>query len=357
MLVPKAEELVASPYRHGNKDAAEQFFMEGMTKAMHAMAQHTHPGFPVSIYYAFKQSERGAVGVSSTGWETFLEAVMRAGLSLTGTWPMRTEREQGLKSAVNALASSIVLVCRPRPADAPVTTRRDFLNALKRELPPALRLLQKGNIAPVDLAQASIGPGMAIYSRFSKILESDGSAMRVRTALALINQALDEVLAEREGDSDAETGWAVAWFDQYGFNDGLFGEAETLSKAKNTAVNTLVEAGVVKSGTGKVRLLRADELPKDWNPMADKRLTVWEAVHHLIRALNAGESAAAELLARLGTVGEQARELAYRLYTICERRKRSTEAQAYNALVLSWPEIARLEQEKRKGTAEQPSLF
>jgi putative DNA methylase len=356
LLVPKADELVASQYRHGSKGAAEQFFLDGMTRAMHMMAERAHPGFPVIIYYAFKQSERGADGVSSTGWETFLEAVLRAGFCLTGTWPTRTEGSGRIVAlGTNALASSIVLVCRPRPTDAPMTTRRDFLNALKRELPPALHHLQKSNIAPVDLAQASIGPGMAIFSRYSKILESDGTGMRVRTALALINQALDEVLAEQEGDFDAETGWAVAWFDEYGFNDGRFGEAETLSKAKNTAVNALVEAGLVKSGAGKVRLLRVDELPKDWDPMADKRLTVWETVHHLIRTLNTSESSAADLLARLGAVGEQARELAYRLYTICERRKRATEAQAYNALVLSWPEIAHLAQERRTKTQEQKS--
>jgi putative DNA methylase len=343
LLVPKAEELVATPYRHGSKETAETFFLDGMTRAMHSMAQATHPAFPVTIYYAFKQSEQDHNGTASTGWETFLEAVIRAGFSLTGTWPTRTERASrptGIDT--NALASSIVLVCRPRLTDAPVTSRRDFLTALKREMPSALRHLQAGNIAPVDLAQASIGPGMAIFTRYAKILESDGTPMRVRTALALINQTLDEVLAEQEGDFDADTGWAVAWFDQFGFNDGPFGDAETLCKAKNTAMGGLQEAGIAIARAGKVRLLRVDELPAAWDPLADQRLTVWESVHHLIRALNQGETAAAALVARLGGQAEAARELAYRLYNVCERRKRAQEAQAYNGLVLSWPEIVRL---------------
>ena len=354
LLVPKAEELVASPYRHGSKDTAEHFFLDGMTMAIQAMAGRAHPAFPVTIYYAFKQSERGVDGVYSTGWETFLEAVMRAGFSLTGTWPMRTERAvRSIGIGTNALASSIILVCRPRPADAPLTTRRDFLNALKHELPPALRHLRRGNIAPVDLAQASIGPGIAIFSRYGKILEADGSTMLVGTALALINQTLDEVLAEQEGDLDAETGWAVAWFEQFGFNDGPFGEAETLLTAKNTALNKLEKTGIVKAGAGKVRLLRIDELSEAWEPLAGKQLTVWETVHHLVRTLNIGEAAAAELLAKLGTRGEPARELAYRLYSICERRKRSSEALDYNALVLSWPEIVRLSQEKESKIPQQ----
>jgi putative DNA methylase len=356
LLVPKAEELVASPYRHGSKDAAETFFLQGMTCAIHGMAEAAHPAFPVTIYYAFKQSERDHNGAASTGWETFLEAVIKAGFSLTGTWPMRTENATRLVGmTTNALASSIVLVCRPRPADAPVTSRRDFLTALKRDMPSALRHLQQGNIAPVDLAQASIGPGMAIFTRYARILESDGTPMRVRTALALINQTLDEVLAEQEGDFDADTGWAVAWFDQFGFNDGPLGDAETLCKAKNTAISGLQEAGIALARAGKVRLLRVDELPAAWDPLTDQRLTVWESVHHLIRALNEGETAAAALVAKLGGQAEAARELAYRLYNICERRKRAQEAQAYNGLVLSWPEIARLAQGTK--TTAQASLF
>lgn len=358
LLVPKAEELVATPYRHGSKDAAEKFFLKGMSKAIDSMAKAAHPGYPVTIYYAFKQSENDFDGVFSTGWETFLEAVLQAGFSLNGTWPMHTELGRRLVgAATNALASSIILVCRPRRSDAPMTTRRDFLNALKLELPLALRHLQEGNIAPVDLAQASIGPGMAIFSRYGKILEADGTAMRIRTALTLINQTLDEVLAEQDGDIDPETGWAVAWFDQFGFNDGPFGEAETLSKAKNTALNALVEAGLVKSGSGKVRLLRIDELPEDWDPVADKRLTIWETVHHLIKRLKISETSASELAAKLGDAGESAKELAYRLYAICERRKRSAEAQLYNTLVQSWPEISILAHVKEKEEKKQQSFI
>jgi putative DNA methylase len=349
LAVPKAEELVATRYRHGSREKAEAFFLDGMTQAMHRLAEQTHPAFPVTIYYAFKQSEgNSADGTASTGWETFLDAVIRAGFTLTGTWPVRTERTEALKKKTNVLASSIVLVCRPRPVDASVTTRRDFLTTLKREIPPAVRALQQGNIAPVDLAQASIGPGMAIYSRYARILEADGSAMKVRTALAIINQTLDELLAEQEGDFDADTGWAVAWFDQFAFNDGPFGEAEVLCTAKNTSVDGLKHAGIVVSGTGKVRLLRIDELPTDWDPTADNRLTIWETTHHLIRALKDSESSAAALLTRIGGVAEPARELAYRLYNVCERRKRSVEAQNYNALVQSWPEIARLATEGGK---------
>jgi putative DNA methylase len=375
LLVPKAEELVATPYRHGSKDKAEAFFLDGMTKAVHAMAERTHVGFPVTIYYAFKQAEGDVDGTSSTGWETFLDAVIVAGFAITGTWPMRTEYVGNLKKNVSALASSIVLVCRPRPSDAPLATRKDFLAALRRELPPALRHLQEGNIAPVDLAQASIGPGMAVFSRYSRILETDGKPMTVRTALQLINQTLDETLAEQEGDFDPETAWAVSWFEQFGFNDGPFGDAETLSKAKNTALNALSDAGIVKAGAGKTRLLRVDELPKDWpacragrgagrDPATDlsagqagKRLTVWEMVHHLIRVMNSGgESGAAELAAKLGGAADAARELAYRLYSVCERRKRASEALAYNALVQSWPEITRLAREGGKPKAVEQEL-
>ncbi len=358
LMVPKSEELIATPYRHADKHAAETFFLDGMTKAIHSMAENAHAAFPVTIYYAFKQSESGEGGISSTGWETFLEAVLRAGFSLTGTWPMRTELgNRMISSGTNALASSIVLVCRPRPADAPMSTSNEFKKALRKEMPPALRHLQAGNIAPVDLAQASIGPGMGIFSRYSKIMGFDGKQLGVHEALTLINQTLDEVLAEQEGDFDSETGWSVAWFDQFGFNEGPYGEAETLSKARNTALNALVSAGVVKSSAGKVRLLRVDELPKDWDPLTDKHLTVWEMVHHLIRMLATGESAAADLLAKLGSAGETARELAYRLFNICERRKRSQEAQAYNGLVISWPEILRLASSQKESKPAQGKLL
>ena len=340
--------MVATPYRHGSKTAAEAFFLDGMAKALGQLSKQAHPGFPVTIYYAFKQSERkGKTGISSTGWETFLDAVIRSGLAITGTWPMRTER--GARSTgigTNALASSIVLVCRRRPASAPPATRRMFVAALRSELPPAVRLLQTGNIAPVDLAQAAIGPGMAVYTRYAKVLGAAGDPVTVREALALINQTLDEVLAEQEGDFDPDSRWALAWFEQFGFEEGDFGVAETLSKAKNTSVQGMVEAGILVSHGGLVRLLAPMDLNKNWDPATDPRLTTWEAVHHLIRILEAdGEEAAGKLASKLGPMAETSRELCYRLYVLSERRKWNAEARSYNGLVQSWPEIMRLARE------------
>jgi putative DNA methylase len=282
-----------------------------------------------------------------------LEGLMSSGFAINGTWPMRTEgdnRQVGIGS--NALATSIVLVCRPRPEEARSTTRLEFIRALRRELPTALRALQRANIAPVDLAQAAIGPGMAIYSRYKAVLEADGTPMRVRTALQLINAALDEVLAEQEGEYDTDTRWAIAWFEQHAFDEGPYGVAETLSKAKNTAVAGMVEAGVIHARGGKVRLIARDELPADWNPAADARITAWEATQHLVRALDAaGERGAATILAALpGDLADVARDLAYRLYTTCERKKWASEALAYNSLVIAWPEIARLAVELNSAT-------
>ena len=346
MAVPKAEELVASPYRHGDKRKAETFFLKGMTRAMARLSQQAHSAFPITIYYAFKQSEKKLdAGTSSTGWETFLDATMEAGLTICGTWPIRTEQPKGLRAAgQNALASSIILVCRKRPSHAPLSTRREFVAALKDKLPRALVDLRSGNIEPVDLAQAAIGPGMAVYTRYAKVLDAQGEPVSVRQALALINQTLDEVLAEQEGDFDADTRWALAWFEQYGFATGAYGVAETLSKAKNTSVAGLVEAGILKSKSGDVRLLSPSELPTNWNPGSDRRLTIWEAVHHLVRELSTGEEAAARLVRRLGGVADTARELAYRLYTLADRKNRAAEALAYNSLIQSWPEISRLAQ-------------
>ncbi len=350
LAVPKAEELVATPYRHENKEKAERFFLTGMTAAMRRLAEQAHPGFPVTIYYAFKQSEtKGETGTASTGWETFLDAVIEAGFSVTGTWPMRTEYTGNLKKNISSLASSIILVCRQRLRDAPSATRREFVEALKSELPVALAHLQRGNIAPVDLAQAAIGPGMAVYTRYAKVLDAEGNALSVREALVLINQTLDETLVQQEGDFDADSRWALAWFEQFGFDQGEYGIAEMLSKAKNTSVAGMVEAGILASKAGKVRLLRPEELPPDWDPTTDPRLTAWEMVHHLVRALEAGgESAAAELAAPLGVRAEAARELCYRLYTLCERKKRAAGALSYNSLVQSWPEITRLAREEKR---------
>ncbi|MBI1887193.1 MAG: DUF1156 domain-containing protein [Nitrosomonadales bacterium] len=353
LVVPKVEELVATPYRHGSKEKAETFFLDGMTQAMHRLAEQAHPAFPVTIYYAFKQSESdGGEGTTNTGWDTFLAAVIKAGFAISGTWPIRTERDaRSIGIGTNALASSIVLVCRQRPANAPTATRRDFVAALKSELPQALAHLQAGNIAPVDLAQAAIGPGMAVYTRYAKVLDAEGKPLSVRAALALINQTLDEALAEQEGDFDADTRWALTWFEQTGFAEGDYGVAEQLSKSKNTSVFGLVEAGILVSKAGKVRLLKPAELPADWDPTTDARLTVWETVHHLVRVLESGgEGAAAQIVAKLGSQAETARELCYRLYTLCERKKRANEAMAYNGLVQSWPEIVRLARETPRTT-------
>lgn len=290
VAAPKAQELVATPFRYGSQKKAESFFLGGMTQAMHRLAEQAHPVFPVTIYYAFKQAESdSAEGTASTGWDTFLAAVIEAGFAIKGTWPMRTElSNRMISSGTNALASSIVLVCRPRSADAPTATRREFVTALKADLPMALAHLQHGNIAPVDLAQAAIGPGMAVYTRYAKVLDAEGKPLSVREALALINEILDEALAEQEGDFDADSRWALAWFEQSGFAEGEYGVAETLSKAKNTSVGGLVEARIITSKAGKVRLFRPDELPANWDPATDPRLTAWDVVHHLIRVLEAG---------------------------------------------------------------------
>lgn len=342
MAVPKADELVATPYRHGTKEKAESFFLEGMTAALSRLAQQAHPFAPVTIYYAFKQSETKIdAGTSSPGWETFLEALIRAGFSLTGTWPMRTELSNRMIGARNnALASSIVLVCRKRAEDAPNISRRDFLRELNSFLPEALDEMTMGAgndsspVAPVDLSQAIIGPGMAIFSKYSAVLEADGSPMTVRTALQLINRFL------AEDDFDADSQFCLHWFDQNGWNEGQFGQADVLARAKATSVDGLASAGVVSSGAGKVRLKRWAEYPATWNPKTDKRCPIWEALHQLIRSLkNDGEGQAGRLLAEMSSKAEPIRQLAYRLYTLCERRGWAEDARAYNELITSWSGI------------------
>ena len=354
--VPKLEELVASSYRHGSKEAAREFFLDGMTRTLGLLVQHAHPAFPVSIYYAFKQSETTNIGTVSTGWEIFLDAIIRAGFSITGTWPMRTELGNRVVSlGANALASSIALICRPRPADAPVITLRQFITTLKYEIAGAIIHLRDSRIAPVDLAQAAVGPGMAVYTRYSHILDAGGRHISVREALRLINQTLDEVLAEQDGECDSNSRWAVAWFEQYGFGEGQYGDAETLSKAKNTSVSALANAKILASGAGKVRLLKPQELPSDWDPTMSSRLTAWEIVHHLIRALESGgEEAASEVVSQLGDKAGTAYEFCYRLYTLCDRKKRFAEAMVYNTLVKSWPEIVR---RARAQSSRQSKMF
>lgn len=354
LAVPKAEELIATPYRHGSKQAAEVFFLDGMTAAMHNLAAQAHPAFPVTIYYAFKQSDTSEGDAThSTGWETFLEAVLRAGFTLTGTWPMRTELgNRMIGSGTNALASSIVLVCRPRDAAADTISRREFQRQLREQLPEALETMIGGTsgqspIAPVDLAQAAIGPGMAIYSQYAQVLNQDGTPMRVHDALVLINREITEYLTPDAGSFDADTLFANSWFEQYGWAEGPFGEADVLARGKGTSVAGVAEAGVVQSGAGKVRLLRWADYPTGWNPATDHRAPVWEATHHLIRALNTqGEAAAGALLAAMPDKAEPIRQLAYHLYTLCERKKWAEDARAYNELITAWHAVLQASREE-----------
>jgi putative DNA methylase len=327
LLTPKAAELVATPYRFGGRKRAGAHVQDGFVRAFSRMRAAQATDGPLVLFYAYRRAEDGG------GWEAMLAGLLGSGFAVTGTWPMRTELpSRMLSSGTNALASSIVLVCRPRPAGAPLATRGQLLDALRAELPPALRRLQQGNIAPVDLAQAAIGPGMAVFSRYAKVVEADGHAMTVRTALGLINRVLDETLAEQEAGLDAETRWAVAWFQRHGMRPAPSGPA---------AADGLVPAGIVAARAGTVRLLDRGELPCGWDPAG--RPTVWEVAQHLIRALGSGgEAAAGELLRQVdGGRSAAARELAYRLYMLCERRKWPKEALAYNALVVSWPDIVR----------------
>lgn len=370
LLVPKAAELVATPYRfEGNKDRAKEHFEGGFKQTFSLLKEKLDPRFPMTVYYAFKQDDEGDGGDNeaeggdsvtlTTGWETLLESLISTGFQITATWPIRASQQWRMRSmGSNALASYIVLACRPRSADAPMTTRKDLLQQLKNELPQAIRHLQHGNVAPVDLAQASIGPGMAVYSRFSKVVEANGSRMGVRTALALINQILDEVLTEQESEYDNETRWALAWFEQHGHDEGDFGDANTLATAKATAVSALVQDGVLFAKGGKVRLLRREELAAEWNPMTDDRLPIWELAQQLIRALaERGESGAAEILKKVGAMGDVARDLAYRLFKLCERKGWAQEAIPYNSLVVAWPEIVRLTQSVAEATETQGSLI
>lgn len=348
LLTPKSEELVATPYRFGgDRRKAEEHFLAGLRRAFCLMRENAHPDYPVTIYYAFKQQEEDDDGsdtkaLASTGWETMLEGLLAAGFQVVGTYPMRTERTgRTVEIGTNALASSIVLVCRPRSKDASMATRREFVAQMRRELPEALRKLQQGNVAPVDFAQAAIGPGMAVFSRYSKVLEPDGSAMPVRTALQLINQELDAFFAQQEGDLDPDTRFCVAWFEQYGTKPGLFGDADVLARAKNTSVEGLVRAGLLEAREGVVRLLNRDEYPDDWDPLQDSRLSVWKCTHHLIQQLERrGEEGAAKLASQLGAGrSEEARALAYRLFAICERKGWSQDALGYNILVTSWRDV------------------
>jgi len=357
--VPKAEELVATPYRHGGKEKAERFFLDGMSSAFLSVAKQAHPEGPITIYYAFKQSETDDdSATSSSGWETFLQAIMRSGLQLSGTWPLRTEmKTRQIAMGTNSLASSIVLVCRKRPADAVTISRREFIRELNGVLPEALDEMTKGSgdnrspVAPVDLSQAIIGPGMAVFSKYAAVLEADGSPMTVRTALQLINRFL------AEDDFDADTQFCLHWFDQYGWSAGRFGEADTLSRAKGTSVDGVRDAGVVESGSGSVRIRKWSEYPAEWDPRTDTRNPVWETLHHLIRAMKQeGDSGAGRVLAAVKGKAEAAQQLAYRLYTLCERRGWAEDARAYNELITSWSGIESAAGEVKPTDTDLPEL-
>ena len=345
LAVPKDEELVATPYRHGNKEKAEAFFLSGMTRSMYQLAVQAHPVFPVTIYYAFKQSDTKNDDTSSTGWETFLDAVIQSGFSLTGTWPMRTELSNRMVGmGTNALASSIVLVCRKRPQDTTTVSRKEFLRELEEALPEALDDMIGGKvgaspIAPVDLAQAAIGPGMAVFSKYKAVLEADGSPMSIHNALILINKAIDEYFTHAESDMDADTRFCVDWFQQYGFKESAFGEADVLARAKGTSVEGVCNSGVLHSKAGKVSLLKITEYPTDWNPSEDTRVPIWEALHHIVRTFQTSETAAGALLSQMQEKIEPIRQLAYRLYTVCERKGWAEEARLYNTLIASWHNI------------------
>ena len=341
---PKSDELVADPHRHGGKNQASDFFERGFTEVFARIRQTTPHDFPVTLFYAFKQSETSEEGTTSTGWQTLLDGMLRSGWEVTATWPMRTESPgRMLGQGTNALASSVVLALRPRPMTAGSISRRGFVQALRTELPRALRGLQQGSIAPVDLAQAAIGPGMAVFSRYARVLEADGSEMSVRTALALINQALDEVLSEQEGDFDAETRFAVKWFSQYGWNEAVSGEADVLTRAMNTTVTALERGGIFRAAAGKARLIEPSEMPTEWNPADDKAISVWEVAVRLGHALitDGTEQASTWMREASSRVDLNAvKELSYLMYSVCERKGWTEAALLFNALGTSWSDVA-----------------
>ena len=345
MLVPKAEELVANPYRHGGKDGARDFFEDGFRTVFANARRSANPDYPMTVYYAFKQTETSTEGRTSTGWSTILDGMIRSGWSITATWPMRSERRGRMTSiGANALASSIVLVLRPRPEDAPMTDRRSLMRELRRTLPEAVETLRSGGIAPVDLAQAAIGPGMSVFSRYSRVISPDGTDMSVSEALTQINAVLDEVLGEQEGDLDPDTRWCLTWFDAHGFTEGPYGEAETLASARNASIDALKRSGVLTSGGGRVGLIAPEDLPDDYDPRTDDRISHWEVVLHLARALDRrGIDEAGRLLsaaAERGLGADILQSLAYRLYSLAEKHGWTEAGLLFNALGGSWPEIA-----------------
>ena len=345
LSTPKAEELVATRNRYGTQEAADAFFLSGMSLAIGRMAESVTERFPTTIYYAFKQSEVEQEGISSTGWATFLQAVIVAGFAVVGTWPVRTESPGRIvATGTNALANSVVLVCRKKEAAADVITRAEFIRALKRELPPAIAELQAANIAPADMPQSAIGPGMGVFSRYKAVLESDDSPMSVKTALQLINRELDEYLGGIQGEFDGDTRFAITWFEQHGMAKGDYGAADNLARARGISVESVKHAGIVESAAGKVRILAREELDDDWEPEGDGHLTVWECLQHLVRQHEKDgiSHATAVLLKKIDPKAEAVKDLAYCLYDIsANKRKDAKEATAYNALIADWTELTR----------------
>lgn len=341
-MTPKEAELVATPYRHGGSNAAESFFMEGMSSALMRIS-NASSSFPTVIYYAFKQQEQSQIGITSAGWAGFLQAIVNAGFVIDGTWPVRTENpSRSIAQGANALASSIVLVCRKRTEIASTVTRADFIRALKLEMPTAIDAIRKAGVGPVDMQQSVIGPGMGVFSRHTKVLEDDDTAMSVRTALAVINRVWEEIENELDQAFDAETQVALEWFATYGFDARASGELITLTTAKNTSDRALFSSGVFKDLKGKAGLTPREELPLGWSPAGDKTLTVWECVQHTARVLNApdgGGEAAAALVAQMGPKSEEARALAYRLFEIATNKGWAAEALVYNELAQEWTKL------------------
>ncbi len=364
VLVPKAEELVANPYRHGGNNGAKAFFEDGFRRVFTRARETALADYPITVYYAFKQADSSEDGTASTGWETLLDGMIHAGWAITATWPMRSERPGRMRDVgSNALASSIVLALRPRRDDAPTADRRGFIAALHDQLPEALRSLQQGTIAPVDLPQAAIGPGMAVFSQYAKVIESDGATMTVRSALARINEILDEVLNEQEGDFDSATRFAIAWYRQHGYETGTFGVADDLARARNTAVETLVRDGILASAAGKVTLLSPAVLPDDYDVLDDDRVGIWEALHHLIAILDRdGLQAAGAFLARAqerpdGAIDfELVKELAFLLFSIAEKNSWTQDALSFNTVATAWPEIVQAARMTQDGAGEQAAF-
>lgn len=364
MLVPKSEELVANPYRHGGREGAHRFFEDGFREVFRRARESALPDYPITVYYAFKQSETTDAGEASSGWETLLEGMIRSGWAVTATWPLRSElSNRMLSQGTNALASSIVLALRPRPEEAPQTDRRAFIEALKAELPSALRELQQGAIAPVDLPQAAIGPGMAVFSRYLAVLEPDGSKMSVRSALARINEILDQVLNEQEGDFDSTSRFAIAWYRQHGYDTGTFGDANNLANARNTSVDAMDRDGILISRAGKVQLIKPSDLASDYDVLADLHTSNWEVLHHLIKKLEGdGITPAGEFLRTALTRPDAAidadlvKELAHLLFRIAESNGWTKDALSFNSLVTSWPEILDVARADAPATSAQGTL-